>query len=130
MTARFQKKNSWMDVSAHALGRKGEKIALDLLQKKKFQILKQNFRMFQGEIDLIANDGDDLVFIEVKSRRGYQFGHPEDSVTPSKQNQIKKIAEGYLHKNNIQNRPCRFDVIAVTFLDDRVEVTHFEDAFN
>ncbi len=85
--------------------------------------------MFRGEIDIVARDGRDLVFIEVKSRRGNQYGHPEDSVTPAKQNQIKKVAEGYLHKHDIQNTPVRFDVLSIEFLDNKVDVTHFKDAF-
>ncbi len=129
MTPPISKKASWEYVSPHNLGRKGENIALDLLKKKKFHIREKGFRMFRGEIDIIADDGDDLVFIEVKSRRGNQFGHPEDSVTPAKQRQIKKIAAGYLFKHDIQNKPCRFDVIAITFFEDKVDLTHFEDAF-
>jgi putative endonuclease len=129
MTPPLAKNPPWADVSPHSLGRKGEKIALNLLQKKKFQIREKGFRMFRGEIDIIADDGDDLVFIEVKSRRGNQFGHPEDSVTPAKQRQIKKIAAGYLFKHDIQDKPCRFDVIAITFFENKVDLIHFEDAF-
>ncbi len=129
MTAWFKKK-AWMNVSPHNLGRKGEEIALDLLIKKNYRIIEQGFRLFRGEIDIIAAKDGGLVFVEVKSRRGSRFGHPEDSVTFTKQCQIKKIAAGYLHKHNIENMPCRFDVIAVIFLKDKVDVTHFEEAFN
>lgn len=116
--------------SPHTLGREGEKIALGLLKKKKYRIVQQGFRMFRGEIDIIAYDGKDLVFIEVKSRRSSKFGCPEESVTPAKQKQIKKIARGYLHDHDIHNTPCRFDVIAVIFFEKDIEVTHFEDAFH
>jgi putative endonuclease len=129
MSVHYKNNPSWKNLTPHNLGREGERIALDLLKTKKYKIIQRGFRMFRGEIDIIACDGEDLVFIEVKARRGIRYGYPEEYVTPSKQRQIKKIAWGYVNQNDISNIPCRFDVIAVTFLDEEAEVVHCEDAF-
>lgn len=86
--------------------------------------------MFRGEIDIIAYQGDTLVFIEVKTRRGDRFGEPEEAVIPSKQRQIRRIAEGYLALNRLVDVPCRFDVLAVTTDERRgFQVRHFQEAF-
>ena len=129
MSVRFKKNPSWKNLTPQNLGREGERIALNLLKTKKYKIIQRGFRMFRGEIDIIARDGENLVFIEVKARRGSRYGYPEEYVTLSKQRQIKKIARGYVNQNDISNIPCRFDVIAVTFLDEGAEADHFEDAF-
>jgi putative endonuclease len=112
------------------LGRLGEELALAFLRKKKFVILETGFRMFRGEIDIVARDNGTLVFVEVKARASGRFGRPEESVTPAKQAQIRKLAQGYLTAHGLSDTPCRFDVIAVRRLDDgRLDIAHFPDAF-
>ena len=116
--------------SSQALGRAGEEIACDYLVKKRYAIVARRFRMFRGEIDIIARDGATLVFIEVKARADESHGRPEESVTPGKQRQIRKIARGYLVENPCGDSDCRFDVISILFRganDYRLE--HFIDAF-
>ncbi len=116
--------------SSQALGRAGEEIACDYLVKKRYAIVARRFRMFRGEIDIIARDGATLVFIEVKARADESHGRPEESVTPGKQRQIRKIARGYLVENPCGDADCRFDVISILFRganDYRLE--HFIDAF-
>jgi putative endonuclease len=117
-------------ISPYQLGQLGEKTALRYLKKKKFEIVKKGFRLYRGEIDLIARDRETLVFIEVKARRKGALGLPEESVDIRKQKQIRKIAEGYLALNNIDDMECRFDVISIVF-DDKgsFSLFHFEDAF-
>lgn len=116
--------------TTQALGRKGEEIASKYLKKKKFEIIERGFRLFRGEIDIIARDRDTLVFVEVKARADETFGRPEDSVTPAKQRQIRKIAMGYLLKNHTGDVSCRFDVISILFHDDEsYRLQHFKDAF-
>ncbi len=112
------------------LGRNGENIALAYLRKKKFRIIESGFRFQRGEIDLVAWDRETLVFVEVKARTGNSYGRPEESVTPAKQDQIRKLARGYLALRRLDGVPCRFDVVAVRLRGDGPpRVDHFKDAF-
>ena len=116
--------------TAQALGREGEEIACAYLEKKKYAIVTRRFRMFHGEIDIVARDGTTLVFVEVKARADESFGRPEESVTPGKQRQIRKIARGYLVENPPGDVACRFDVISILFGDGNdYRLEHFVDAF-
>lgn len=110
-------------------GNIGEQIAVDYLVKKQYRILQRNYRFEHGEIDIIADDHGVLVFVEVKARRSKQYGDPEDAVTPSKRKQIRKTADGYLFENNIDDRECRFDVIAIEYDGGNSTIRHLEDAF-
>ena len=110
-------------------GQLGENLAVEYLQKKGYLILERNFRFERGEIDIIAEINGVLVFVEVKSRSSKIFGEPEEAVTPSKQRQIRNVAEGYLFKNNIDDRECRFDVIAVEYKGTTTTIRHLQDAF-
>jgi putative endonuclease len=113
-----------------ALGRAGEEAAVAYLQKKKYRVVGRGFRFHRGEIDIIAYDQDVLVFIEVKTRRSLDFGRPEEAVTPSKQRQIRKLAEVYLMLNQLGDIPCRFDILSL-FSDSRqgYHIHHIADAF-
>ena len=112
------------------IGRRGEEIALRFLRKKRYKILERGFRFLRGEIDIIARDRETLVFIEVKTRTGDLYGRPEESVTLAKQNQIRKLAVGYLSGRRMDSSGCRFDVISVRIAGDRKpHVEHFKDAF-
>lgn len=116
--------------SPYALGKSGEKIALHYLRDKKYKIIAKSFRLFRGEIDIIALDRKTLVFVEVKTRKSRDFGLPEESVIPSKQKQIKKIAQGFLAKNNLQDVECRFDVISLFFDENEgCSIHHIKNAF-
>ena len=115
---------------AQALGRSGEEIACRYLREKKYDIVAKGFRKFRGEIDIIARDGATLVFIEVKARADESYGRPEESVTPGKQRQIRKVAQGYLLEHPSPGVDCRFDVIAILFRGpDDYRLEHFVDAF-
>jgi len=112
------------------LGQSGEEAAVRYLKKKGFRIVERGFRLLRGEIDIIAYDRDTLVFVEVKTRSGTGFGVPEEAVTPSKQEQIRKIAQLYLMKKRLGDIPCRFDVVSI--LDDEPGepiIRHIPDAF-
>jgi putative endonuclease len=116
--------------AAHALGRRGEEIALEYFRRKGLRIVEGGFRLFRGEIDIIAYDGDTLVFIEVKTRATTEFGLPEEAVTPTKQSQIRKIARGFLIDRGLGEPDCRFDVLAILVPEEGDPViTHYEDAF-
>jgi len=113
-----------------ALGQEGEDVACAYLREKKYVIVARRYRMFRGEIDIIARDGPTLVFVEVKARADESFGRPEEAVTPGKQRQIRKIARGYLLDNPAGDIACRFDVISILFGDrDTPRIEHFVDAF-
>ncbi len=95
------------------LGARGEEIAVRYLKNRGYRILERNYRIKLGEIDIIAEQGGDLVFIEVKTRSDSLFGSPFDSVTVPKQMQLSKVALEYIGKRGWHNRPARFDVVGV-----------------
>lgn len=111
-------------------GSLGEKIASDFLTQLGYEILKKNYQYGHGEIDIIAKDGDVLVFVEVKYRKSLEYGRPEFAITKSKQKQIRKIAEAYLYENQIKDQSCRIDVIAIVHLPkQKPEINHYINAF-
>ncbi len=112
-----------------AAGRTGEEIARKCLEDQGIVILETNYRFRRGEIDIIARDGEDIVFCEVKARWNDQYGPPEYAVTPRKQRQIRKIAEGYLYERGISDQPCRFDVIAIEMTGGKPDIRHLRNAF-
>jgi putative endonuclease len=118
-------------ITPYDLGKFGERFAFDYLKKKKYKIIEKGYRFFRGEIDIIAYDKEGvLIFFEVKTRRGSQFGLPEESVTSLKQKQIKKIAQGFISLNKLEGKECRFDILALNYCDARgFKITHFKDAF-
>lgn len=112
------------------VGNRGEELAVNLLKEKKFEIIERNYRYGHGEIDIIAKDGDIMVFIEVKTRKNLEFGPPEMSVTKNKQRQIRKIAGAYLIEKNIKDVDCRLDVVAILLNKNLPpEINHIENAF-
>lgn len=97
------------------LGSIGERLAAETLRERGYRILEYNFRCRHGEIDLIAEDEDDLVFVEVKTRRGTAFGRPEEAVTLSKRRKLVEVASYYLDLHAQPDRAWRIDVVAVQF---------------
>ena len=95
------------------IAKTGESLAVAHLSARGYNILERNYRAVRGEIDLIAQDGDFIVFVEVKTRRSLRFGLPQTAVTTQKQRQISKVALAYLQAKNLFDTPCRFDVIAI-----------------
>ncbi|MFQ6083720.1 MAG: YraN family protein [Candidatus Aminicenantia bacterium] len=126
----WKKKAESNKLAPHQLGREGEILAAKYLKKKRYHIVEKGFKALGGEIDLIAYDGDTLVFIEVKTRKSLEFGFPQEAVTPQKQEQLRKIAQGYLMKNNLNNIKCRFDVLGILFSETKEpEIFHIKNAF-
>ena len=95
------------------LGRTGERLAAEELVRCGYRIVERNFRCRYGEIDLIAEEGGDLVFVEVKTRRGTAYGLPEEAVTLRKQQKIMQVASFYLDLHDCSERAWRIDVVAV-----------------
>jgi putative endonuclease len=99
------------------LGRHGEELACRFLKKSGYKILEVNYRGRLGEIDLVAEDGDCLVFVEVKTRDSLACGHPLESIDARKQRQLIRAASEYLAKCGAEERFCRFDAISVLRAD-------------
>jgi putative endonuclease len=111
-------------------GRSAEALAEQWLQKKGYRILERNLRLGGGELDLIAQHHDTLVFIEVKGRRTTQFGGAPYAIDDRKKRQIIKLASYYLSRHGLSNQLCRFDVILITGTDqDSPKLTHLKQAF-
>ncbi len=112
------------------LGRQGEDLAAHYLQKQGFVILARNYRQKTGEVDIIAQDCDCLVFVEVKTRKSLHFGQPFEAVTSRKQFQISRVALDYLSRNKLLDHPARFDVISIILPDNgEPEIEHLPDCF-
>ena len=117
--------------SRQNLGKTGEALAVNFLKKNGYSILTQNYRRKFGEIDIIAREGDYLVFIEVKTRTGTSHGHPLEAVTARKQRQISKVAQCYLAENNLFDAAARFDVVSVVVSPNKpVNVEIIPNAFD
>jgi putative endonuclease len=115
--------------STRSKGDEGEEIAVACLQQHGLEIIQRNYRFERGEIDIVAMDGDVLVFCEVKTRENDDFGPPEAAITPRKQAQMRKVAEGYLYEHGITEQKCRFDVVAIRMYGKRADVKYLPDAF-
>jgi putative endonuclease len=109
MTACPQK----MKTKNKATGALGEKLAQDYLTSNGYTIIASNYRVPEGEIDLIARADGELVFIEVKARHGRVCGAPEEAVTPAKQAKLIAAAQRYLQENSLETAPWRIDVMAI-----------------
>lgn len=117
-------------------GDHGETVAADFLEAKGYRILERNYRFNREEVDLVCfqpyddyTQGGELVFVEVKARRGLGYGRPEAAVTPEKQQAIMRVAEAYLHETRLEGALARFDVVAVLLGGREPEIEHFENAF-
>lgn len=97
----------------HILGKIGEDVATQYLIKKGYEIIERNFYCKQGEIDIIAKNKKELVFIEVKTRTNQTYGRPIDAITSYKQKHLIKSIEYYLFKHKLENVPIRIDAIEV-----------------
>ena len=95
------------------LGKIGEEIAVRYLRFRGYSILQTNFRCRLGEIDIIGEDGEYIVFVEVKTRTSLLYGYPIESISNKKKNSIIKVAQTYVSFKNLINRNLRFDVVEV-----------------
>ena len=110
-------------------GKLGEVIARAYLRKNGYRIVETNYRCGLGEIDIIATEGDTVVFIEVKSRRTDRFGPPQAAVGFQKQRKISLLAQFYMKEKQLQNCRARFDVVAVRFTVTKPRIDLIRNAF-
>ena len=110
-------------------GKNGEELAVQYLEKQGYIIVARNYRLRIGEIDIIARDGEFLVFVEVKTRRSNRFGSPFEAVDFRKQQQIIRVARMYLARHGGENCAVRFDVVAVCFDKGAPVVELLKNAF-
>jgi putative endonuclease len=95
------------------LGRRGEDIAAGHLQRRGYVIVARNWRCPTGEIDIVAQEGETLAFVEVRARQGERFGTPEESITPDKQAKLVTLAETYLQEEDLADVAWRIDVVGI-----------------
>ena len=97
----------------HHIGAWGEEIASQYLEAKGYRILARNWRTQEGEVDLVAQDGETIVFVEVKTRTSKEFGWPEESITLTKRRRLQRSAMAYLSDQDLIDILWRIDVIAI-----------------
>ncbi len=111
------------------LGIKGEDLAARFLMKKGYKVVDRNFKTPIGEIDIVAKDGEFLVFVEVKTRCSDAFGHPFEAVDARKREKLRKVALYYLKNRWKKDAPSRFDVLSIRAENGKDEIEHIIDAF-
>lgn len=112
-------------------GQDGEAIAAEFLKGLGYRIQERNYRVRQGEVDIIAWDGATLVFVEVKAKSGTGFGYPEEMVGPRKQRTLAQVAMAYIQQQQVADTALRFDVVAIRLNDQAApEVIHYPAAFS
>jgi putative endonuclease len=112
------------------VGARGEKLAADYLKKRGYKIIQRNFRCREGEIDIIAQKGECLVFVEVRTKKNTAFGTPEESVTLSKREKLISLADAYLQAYDKPPQSWRIDVVAVELGPNNkvLRLEHIENA--
>jgi putative endonuclease len=112
------------------LGTLGERAAEEELFRRGYRIVARNYHCRGGEADLVAEEGETLVFVEVKTRAGLRHGLPREAVGWKKQQRLGAAAEHYCYANGIEDRPVRFDVVEVVILRHEIAAVELiRDAF-
>ena len=113
-------------MNRRGFGTQGERDARDFLVGSGADILEMNYRRPTGEIDIVARQGQTILFVEVKRRSSLRYGRPAEAVNPAKQAHIARTALLYLQENGLADAPVRFDVIEIL----PGEIRHIENAFD
>jgi putative endonuclease len=112
------------------LGETGEAFALEEIERLGYKCITRNYRCPLGEIDLIARDGDTLVFLEIKTRRGRSLGYAKEAITARKQRQLSQVALAYMKANGCAGVRSRFDVVAISLCAGRKDIEVIRNAFD
>ncbi len=118
-----------MTMQRQALGKTGEDLAVEELERRGYAILARRYRTRHGEIDIVARDGETTVFVEVKVRATAECGTAAEAVTPEKQRRLASMAVDFLARNRLMDRPCRFDVVAIDGIGPSQTITVYRSAF-
>lgn len=118
------------DTRKKATGQEGEDIATVFLKKNGYRISERNYRCPIGEIDIVARDKNDLVFVEVKTRRSTDLGYPEQAVGIKKQKKISQLALWYLQEKKLNGVRARFDVVAIMIQPSGNDIRLIKNAFD
>ena len=113
-----------------SLGKSGEDLACRELERRGYAIIARRYRVRGGELDVVARDGETIVFVEVKTRVGRMFGEAAEAVTPLKQLRITRLAEEYLMRHRLVDCPCRFDVVSILVGAGSPEIEVIQNAFD
>jgi len=113
-----------------ALGMSGENLACAELARRGYAILERRYRTRFGEIDIVARDGDTIVFVEVKARLTDDYGGAAAAITAWKQRRVAGMAVDYLSRRRLHDCPCRFDVVAIEFDEAGPRVIVYPNAFD
>lgn len=120
-----------MGTDKAALGNKGEQLAAERLESLGYSIVERNYRSKHGEVDIIARDAEDLVFVEVKSRRSNSCGYPSEAVDSRKQTKLIRTAQRYLIERELGEIDSRFDVVEVYFTNGKpIQIEVIKGAFS
>jgi putative endonuclease len=111
------------------LGRRGERAAEKYLKRNGYRIVARNFRAAGAEIDIVAMDGETLVFVEVKTRRSRDAGAPEEAVDERKQSRMRRAAEAFSARYRVGEKDLRFDIVAVDAAGKRMGIELLRNAF-
>jgi putative endonuclease len=118
-----------MTMQRQRLGKRGEELAVQELERRGYAVLARRYRTRHGEIDIVARDGETVVFIEVKAKETAEFGSASEAVTARKQRRVISMAVDYLARNRLTTKPCRFDVVAIDGVGDDAVLTYYCGAF-
>lgn len=110
----------------HEIGKIGEDLTVKYLQQQNYKIIERNFECRQGEIDIVAIDKNELVFIEVKTRTSIKYGKPAEAVNEIKQKHLIKAVEYYLYSRHLENEFVRIDVIEIYLYKNKYRVNHIK----
>ena len=113
---------------SHELGRIGENIIADYITKLGYKVVERNFACNQGEIDIVAKDKEELVFIEVKTRTDISYGEASEAVTDTKKRHLINTIKYYIYKQKLENQPIRIDVAEVYINKGNVKVNYIKQA--
>jgi putative endonuclease len=113
---------------SHELGRIGENIIADYITKLGYKVVERNFECNQGEIDIVAKDKEELVFIEVKTRTDISYGEASEAVTDTKKRHLINSIKYYIYKQKLENQPIRIDVAEVYINKGKVKVNYIKQA--
>ncbi|MDA7977870.1 MAG: YraN family protein [Pirellulales bacterium] len=128
---RWRRWTGWL-VPQQNLGERGERVAERFLKRHGLKIIGRRDRGRWGELDLVATDGQVVIFVEVKTRTSHIGGEPYDAVNAEKQRRLTRAALGFLKRHGLTEYPARFDIVSVTWQDSarRPKIEHIAGAFD